>query len=88
MPKFTLICDHSYDGETHVVTHEFNTEYLPDVLMNLDMFLKGSGYVYDGFLTVEEPEELEQHSDYYYDRDRNRHPDDSCGCFGNGKGCK
>lgn len=56
MPRFTLICDHSYDLDTHVVTHEFTAETLDDVVMNLDMFLKGSGYAYQGELVIDEPE--------------------------------
>lgn len=70
MPKFTLVCDHSYDLDTHVVTHEFNSEDLYEVVMNLDMFLKGSGYVYNGELAIVEEEET--HSPQYYDKDRNR----------------
>ena len=50
MPRFTLICDHSCDLDTHIVTHEFNAENLFDVVDNIDMFLKGAGYVYKGNL--------------------------------------
>jgi hypothetical protein len=67
MTKFTLVCDHSCDLDTHVVTHEFNAEYLPDVLMNLEQFLRGAGYIFDGNLTIEDP-----HSEHYYDTERNR----------------
>jgi hypothetical protein len=67
MTKFTLVCDHSCDLDTHVVTHEFNAEYLPDVLMNLEQFLRGAGYIFDGQLTIEAP-----HSKHYYDTERNR----------------
>lgn len=74
MPKFKLICDHSCDLDTHVVTHEFSADYLPDVLLNLDMFLRGAGYVYDGELDIIDdtmPDDV-QHSDYFYDINRNR----------------
>jgi hypothetical protein len=67
MTKFTLVCDHSCDLDTHVVTHEFNAEYLPDVLMNLEQFLRGAGYVFDGQLIIEPA-----HSEHYYDTERNR----------------
>lgn len=67
MPKFKLVCDHSYALDTHVVTHEFNAEYLPDVLENIRMFLQGAGFVINGELVIEPP-----HSDYYYDTERNR----------------
>ena len=61
MPRFTLICDHSCDLDTHIVTHEFNAENLFDVVDNIDMFLKGAGYVYKGNL---EFVEQETHSKY------------------------
>lgn len=69
MPRFTLICDHSRDLDTHIVTHEFNAENLFDVVDNIDMFLKGAGYVNKGNLEFVKEE---QHSKYYYDKDRNR----------------
>lgn len=73
MPKFTLICDHSYDLDTHVITHEFKAEQLTDVLMNLDMFLKGSGYMYDGVVDIVDDEPVKtSHSPYYYDAGRNK----------------
>lgn len=85
MPRFKLICDHSCDLDTHVVTHEFNAEYLPDVLMNIDMFLKGSGYSYDGEVTIDDyPQQIvrtpdmditglgDTHSKHYFDTGRNR----------------
>jgi hypothetical protein len=67
MTKFTLVCDDSCDLDTHVVTHEFNAEYLHDVLMNLEQFLRGAGYVFDGQLIIEP-----SHSEHYYDTERNR----------------
>lgn len=84
MPRFTLICDHSCDLDTHIVTHEFNAEHLYDVVDNIDMFLKGAGYVYKGNLEFVEHEAVgagtntefggagNKHSQYYYDGDRNR----------------
>ena len=77
MPKFKLICDHSCDLDTHIVTHEFTADYLPEVLLNIDMFLKGAGYIYDGEVDIIEPEKQEktgccQHNDYFYDTERNR----------------
>ena len=77
MPRFKLICDHSCDLDTHVVTHEFNADYLPDVLQNIDMFLKGAGYIYNGIVDIidDTPQEIKsvpQHSDHYYDINRNR----------------
>lgn len=76
MPKFTLVCDHSCDLDTHVVKHEFTVDNLYDVLENFQMFLKGAGYAFDGdidivqHVTVQEP--VQNHSDHYYDINRNR----------------
>ena len=74
MPKFKLICDHSCDLDTHVVTHEFTADYLPDVLLNIDMFLRGAGYIFDGQVEVVEDNMVGDisHSDHYFDFDRNR----------------
>lgn len=75
MPKFTLVCDHSCDLDTHVVTHQFNCENLYDVIENFDMFLKGAGYSYDGVLDICTPVEtsnLTGHSPQYFDTGRNR----------------
>ena len=78
MPRFKLICDHSCDLDTHVVTHEFSADYLPEVLQNIDMFLKGAGYIYDGFVDVLEPEEHiqvntgYQPNQHFFDTERNR----------------
>ena len=55
MPNFTLRAEHTdlYGNPTgNVVTHEFNAEYLPDVLENTELFLKGVGYVLSGTLDI------------------------------------
>ena len=86
MPRFKLICDHSCDLDTHVVTHEFSAEYLPEVITNIDMFLKGAGYIYDGQLDIFDEPLLDvgagsnvefggagnPHSQHYFDTERNR----------------
>ena len=77
MPRFKLICDHSCDLDTHVVTHEFSAEYLPEVITNIDMFLKGAGYIYDGYVDILEDNPPQvgdgvQHNQYFYDTERNR----------------
>lgn len=69
MPKFKLICDHSCDLDTHVVTHEFDAEYLYDVIEQFQMFLKGAGYQFDGDLDI--IEDRTKHSQHYFDKDRN-----------------
>ena len=53
MPKFTLITEHTdlYTGDvTSKTTHEFEVDYLPDVLENIELFLRGAGFVFDGNL--------------------------------------
>lgn len=74
MPKFTLICEH-HPGYT--ITHEFDDEYLPDVLDNIELFLRGCGFVNDGTLDFVSDgdfrqSELREHADCYYDFDRNQ----------------
>ena len=81
MPRFKLICDHSCDLDTHVVTHEFSAEYLPEVITNIDMFLKGAGYIYDGQVDIIDEQPLQagtfgatgyQPNEHFYDTERNR----------------
>jgi hypothetical protein len=69
MPKFTLISEHE-DG-AHV-TVEFEKEYLPDILMHVDMFLRGTGFVYDGALAIEEYEPAQIKEDEYYSSEKCR----------------
>lgn len=70
MPKFTFIADHSCDLDTHVVTHQWNGEYLYDVLEQFQMFLKGAGYNFEGDLDF--VTDRTQHSQHYFDKDRNK----------------
>ena len=63
MPKFTLISEHDDSSRTTV---EFERDFLPDVLMQMDMFLRGTGFVYDGSLSIEE---WEDYSDKNEDSD-------------------
>jgi hypothetical protein len=86
MPKFTLIAEHTglyaRDVESRT-THEFEVDYLPDVLQNMELFLRGVGFVFDGNLDIvndfEEPpewhtpqEDFVEHSDFYFDTQRNK----------------
>jgi hypothetical protein len=47
--KFTLVCEH--DGGPKV-TYEFNNIMLSDTLDNMQNFLKGCGFVFDGVLDI------------------------------------
>lgn len=72
--KFTLIAEHE-TGEK--VTYEFENDYLYNVLDNVDLFLRGAGFVPDGTLAYTEEEvygmeDEVDHSPYYYDLTRNR----------------
>lgn len=46
MPKFTLISEHTdlYGNFMSKTTHEFEVDGLPEVLDNVDLFLRGTGY--------------------------------------------
>lgn len=78
MPKFTLIAEHlDNNGEVESrVTHEFNEDFLSDVVLMMQEFLRGVGYYFDGELMIldeeREPSENYTHSDCYWDIDRNK----------------
>ena len=54
MSKYTLLCeDTALDGmPVFEQTFVFETDVLEEAIMYLDMFLKGSGFVYSGELGV------------------------------------
>ena len=95
--KYTLTCEQG----TFKTTTEFEEDFLPSVLENMQLFLKGCGFYFDGTLDIinEETEELYsdanvdweqtvkvtnphqtdmfdsmdvQHSQHYYDTERNK----------------
>ena len=72
MAKFTLVCDHSCDLDTHVVTHQFDAENIYDVIAQFEFFLKGAGYFPPGTLDFACEEAEIEHSNQYFDKDRNR----------------
>jgi hypothetical protein len=76
--KFTLQCE--YEDGTRM-THEFYHEYLGDVLESTELFLRGCGFVNEGYLDFvsdgdfrdsELKNKVEDHSPSYYEFDRNR----------------
>ena len=79
MPKFTLIAEHE---DNKKITYEFHEDYLPDVLLQMEMFLRGTGYFFDGTLDFvnneysdaepDNSEGAEFHSKYYFDTERNK----------------
>ena len=46
--KYTLIAEDEFGGST--TTREFQADYLPDVLSEVELFLKGAGFVFNGNL--------------------------------------
>jgi len=60
MTKYTLIAEHTdmYTGNTvSKSTHEFEVDGLMEVVENVELFLKGAGFVFDGFLDIVPTEE-------------------------------
>ena len=56
MPEFTLVC--KYDN-IDVTTKTFEEVELQYVLNNIELFLKGCGYIFEGTLDIIEPKEEE-----------------------------
>ena len=46
--KYTLIAEDEYGGST--TTREFQADYLPDVLSEVELFLRGAGFFFEGNL--------------------------------------
>jgi hypothetical protein len=46
--KYTLIAEDDFGGST--TTREFTADFLPDVLSEIELFLKGAGFVFNGNL--------------------------------------
>ena len=61
MPKFTLISEHDDYSRS---TLEFEADSLSVVLENFDRFLRGTGFFYDGVLTIENEEADESYTNF------------------------
>ena len=46
--KYTLIAEDEFGGSS--TTREFQVDFLPDVLTEIELFLKGAGFVFNGNL--------------------------------------
>lgn len=46
--KYTLIAEDEYSGAQ--TTREFNVDYLPEVLSEVELFLRGAGFLFAGNL--------------------------------------
>lgn len=63
--KYTLIAEDVFSGTK--ITHEFEEEYLHEMISNLNLFLKGVGFVYDGELQIVNTNDVDVTSlDYDY----------------------
>jgi hypothetical protein len=80
MAKFTLICDQGEFGTPLKTTTEFEVDFLPEVLENFELFLRGAGFVFDGKVEIYDESAgitIEPHnSDYDVDYDTNFGTDD------------
>ena len=91
MTKYTLIAKHTdmYTGNTiSKSTHEFEVDGLMEVVENMELFLKGSGFVFAGYLDIVPLEDNLQsdidefdrlmtednigHSEFFFDTERNK----------------
>lgn len=76
MPKFTLTAEHKdFNGKvTSTTTNTFEVDYLPDVLENIELFLRGTGFYFDGDLDIinESHNDSVEHSEFYFDINRNK----------------
>jgi hypothetical protein len=82
--KYTLIAQDEFGGST--TTREFSADYLPDVLSEFELFLRGTGFFFNGnldFVNDFDDDEfigdghdgmgsLADHSDFYFDTERNK----------------
>ena len=65
MSKFTFICDDSsYTSGSSKNTFEFEDETLSSVLENFERFLRGSGFHFDGHVTIENDDYSESEETY------------------------
>lgn len=67
MPRFTFKCEHEGLRTDEVVitnTTEFKGETLDEVLENFELFLRGSGYFFDGRLDFVKEDDFEMRDDY------------------------
>jgi hypothetical protein len=63
MPKFTFVCEHQ-SGEK--ITFETDKENIYEVIEDIDMFLHGAGFRYDGVLDIVREEDYDKTSLTFY----------------------
>ena len=57
--KYTLIAEDTWDGSK--TTREFEVDALPEVLSEVELFLRGAGFFFDGNLDFVNDFETEPH---------------------------
>ena len=83
--KYTLIAEDEFGNSS--TTRQFQADWLPDVLSEVELFLKGAGFVFNGNLDFvndfeeapkwstqefETPQEDFEHDESYFDTQRNK----------------
>jgi hypothetical protein len=68
MSKFTFICEDEpmpfSEGIVSKKTVEFNGAYLPDIIQEFEMFLRGCGFSFKGIIDInEDVEDLDAFTD-------------------------
>ena len=64
--KYTLIAEDEFGGST--TTREFTEDFLPHVLTEIELFLKGAGFIFNGNLDFVD-EFAETNMDFGLDQD-------------------
>jgi hypothetical protein len=64
--KYTLIAEDEYGGSK--TTREFTEDYLPNVLTEIELFLKGAGFIFNGNLDFVD-EFAETNTDFEFEPD-------------------
>jgi len=67
--KYKLIAEDTYGSS--ITTREFEADYLPNVLSEVELFLKGAGFVFDGNLDFVNDFETENTEEFYFPQDLN-----------------
>ena len=67
--KYKLIAEDTYGSS--ITTREFEADYLPNVLSEVELFLKGAGFVFDGNLDFVNDFETETTEEFYVAQDLN-----------------
>ena len=73
--KYTLIAEDDFGGSR--TTREFTADYLPDVLSEVELFLRGAGFFFTGNLDFVDDTENVTCDDYDYEVETDLEPNES-----------